>query len=198
MKPVLFLASLLCATDAMASTLCAKVTDVSHYPLPSASIAATHLVNQKTYTATADKNGRACFAKIPEGLYKVEAGLTGFLYVSYHPVRVTAAGPVDLSFVLPIGEITEGGVGESSSLNGTLVGDDNLPVAFAQICLAAESGFERCMVTDELGEYAFIVPPAVYRVRVRLEGSTRESTVDVAVPGNYRNRISVRKQPAVR
>jgi hypothetical protein len=176
---------------ARAAVLCATVVDYAHLPLPNASVAATDLHSGKTYSAQSDKRGKACFDSIPEGLYAVETGLTGFLNVRYYPVRISPSSQSNLSFALPFGEITEGGVGQDSTLSGTIK-LSGAPVQGAEVCVTGKSAFRKCVVTDDLGEYALIVPAGDYDAEVRIRnGKMYRSKVDVSVPGVYNNRLTL-------
>jgi hypothetical protein len=147
---------LLTGSPVFASTLCAAVMDYARLPLPSVSLNATNLATGKAYVARTDKNGTACFVDIPEGLYSVEASLTGFLHVKYFPVRVTPSAKERLSFWLPFAEVTEGGIGQESTLSGTLLNNGS-PLESAEVCMIRTVGASRtCTVTNDLGEYALV------------------------------------------
>lgn len=90
-----------------ASELCVTVNDPEDLPLPHAWVNVTDRIAVKTYNESTDSKGRTCLT-LPEGTYAVEAGLTGFLNVRYYPVRVTYPNPLNLTFRLPFGDITEG------------------------------------------------------------------------------------------
>jgi hypothetical protein len=166
--------------------------DYAQLPLPSASLNATNLTTGKAYAARSDKSGGACFSSIPEGLYSIEASLAGFLHVKYFPVRVTSSATERLSFWLPFGEITEGGIGQESTLSGTLL-DGNSPVESAEVCLIGTGGAPRtCTVTNDLGEYALVVPSGAYQAETRTrDGKVYKSTINASVPGIYRNRLTL-------
>jgi hypothetical protein len=166
------------------------VTDFSRLPLPSASVAVTHLTSGKVFSLITDKKGQACAKTIPEGLYSVQAGLTGFLYVTYHPVRVSANTPARLTFSLPIGEVTEGGIDDNATLSGTLIGKDGRPLKSAQICASSGSGVNQCIETNELGEYAFVIPAGQYTITIQSANHRRELKIDMSTPGEYRNKLS--------
>ncbi len=185
-------AVLLAGSSAFAADLCAKVMDYGRMPLPAASVNAANLRTGESYVAKSDKSGTACFLGLPEGLYSVEASLSGFLHVRYYPVRVVAMAKQRISFWLPLGEITEGGLGDESTLSGTLV-QAGSPVEAAEICIAATARTPRkCTVTNDLGEYALQVPAGMYTVEVHTrDGKEHMSKVDVSAPGIYRNRLSV-------
>jgi len=178
---------------AQAAVLCTAVVDPTHLPLPKASVTATDLHSGKSYSTQSDKRGKACFEAVPEGLYSVEAGLTGFLNVRYYPVRVSAGEQSNLSFALPIGEITEGGVSQDSTLSGTLK-LNGVSLQEAEVCVTGKgsAALRKCVVTDELGEYALIVPAGDYDTEVRLRnGKVYPPKVDLSVPGVYNNRVTL-------
>src|ERR1022692_396309 len=145
-------------TLAFASELCATVVDSAHLPLPSASVKATHLETGKPYAGQTGNDGKTCVSGLPEGLYSVEAHLAGFLYVRYYPVRVGPSAKQNLSFSLPFAEITEGGVGDESTLTGTLR-KDGIAVDSATVCMtSASTSLKTCTTTNDLGEYVLLGP----------------------------------------
>jgi hypothetical protein len=166
--------------------------DYAKLPLPSATITATNLGTGKAYQARSHKDGSACISEVPEGLYSVEASLTGFLHVKYFPVRITASETAKLSFWLPFGEIEEGGIGQESTVSGTLL-SRGLPAEAAEICLLrVDTAAKSCTITNDLGEYALVVPPGAYDTEVRTKGgAVYKSRIDVSTPGIYRNRLSL-------
>jgi len=182
----------LTGSPALASVLCVTVMDYARLPLPSASLNATNLLTGKAYLARSDKNGTACFSDIPEGLYSIEAGLTGFLRVKYYPVRVTSSAKEKLSFWLPFSEITEGGVDHESTLSGTLLSGGS-PLESAEVCAIGAAGAPRtCTVTNDLGEYALVLTAGVYQTEVHTrDEKIYKSKIDVSIPGIYRNRLSL-------
>lgn len=190
---------ILCAAaihTACAATLCIKVLDPADLPLPDATVAAINLQTTKAWHGRTDEAGLACIPKVPEGLYSVEAGLTGFLNVRYHPVRVAAATTHKVRFRLPFGEISEGPIAQEATLSGTLRRGENA-VQNARICiLSSESGASvSCATTDDLGEYAIIAPIGRYTLEVQLHrGAVQRSNVDISRPGLYRNIVSVSKE----
>lgn len=186
-----FVVLLLVGCQAFGSELCASVMDYARLPLPTATVNATNLVAGETYTARTRKDGTTCFTGITEGLYSVEAFLDGFLHVRYYPVRVTASTKQTLSFWLPFGEITEGGLSRESTVSGTLRKGGS-PVQSAEVCITGSSGAPKsCTSTNDLGEYALVVPAGVYRASIRLkDGKIHQSLLDLSVPGVYRDRLS--------
>jgi Carboxypeptidase regulatory-like domain len=183
---------LLSGSSTFAAEVCASVMDYAGMPLPAASVSATNLTTGKSYAAKSDKNGVACLSGIPEGLYSVEASLTGFLHVKYYPVRAVPLAKQTLSFWLLFGEISEGGLGDDSTLSGTLL-KGGVPVEAAKICITANTGVPKtCTVTNEIGEYALQGPPGVYATEIHTkDGKVYRSQIDMSTPGIYRNRLSL-------
>jgi hypothetical protein len=194
---VLFALVSLC-TSAKAASLCVSVSDPANLPLPEASLNAVNLGMNKRFTGRTDRAGKACLSALPEGLYSVEVGLPGFLNVRYYPVRIAPVATHELRFQLPFGEITEGGLAQEATLSGTLKQDD-VPVQSAKICIF-ENGSESavpvaCDVTNDLGEYAIVVPTGFYTVELRLpHGAIQRSKVDLSVSGFHRNLLTVTRQ----
>lgn len=183
---------------AMGSSICATVSDVTGRPMTSATVVVTNLQGPEVQSSTlVSPTGKGCIQHLPEGLYSVEAGSpgTGHLKVRYYPVRLVYPNDVDLSFELPIGEITEGlGISEST-LSGTLT-NENKPAEDIRICLFhdRQRAAASCTVTNDLGQYALIVAPGKYRVEVTERGGRSETTeIDLSDPGYYRNRVSLPK-----
>jgi Carboxypeptidase regulatory-like domain len=184
---------------ARASSLCATVVDATARPLAGATVTVTELTRPDgRHSLTTDPNGRACLDSAREGVYSVEAGLAGFMNVRYYPVRVSAARPAVVAFQLPFSEVTEGGVSLESTLSGTLDAARS-PLPPLRICLFArdQATAVACTTTNDLGEYALIVPSDVYRAEVSRQGERLGTTMlDLSSPGYYRNKVSVPTNPS--
>ena len=192
------LLAITCGISAWAADLCVTVTDYADLPLWDARIQVTSLVrpgqvaDQEIYVQSTAKNGEAC-VRVPEGMYAVEAGLTGFVTVRYYPISVHPEHSTNLSFRLPLGETTEGGVGAQALLAGTLQIFGS-PALGTTICLLKESSDDivTCGKSDGLGEYAIWVRPGKYRVEVKTgQGQSFRSSISVEQPGTYRNKIAI-------
>lgn len=191
---LLVLTGLLAIQEALlASSVCTTVVDPAGLPLPGAAVKIVSLLRvDKRFSVSTDQQGRACAGDVPEGLYSVEASLAGFLNVKYYPVRVSFPGGVNLSFQLPFGEITEGGVQAEAILSGTLE-DKGKPLSGIKICLfdKTQTAPTGCTVTNDLGEYALCVPPGVYRLELsKLLHKITSIKVDLSNAGYYRNKVS--------
>jgi len=193
---------LLCLTAQFgmrASELCVTVEDYAELPLPNAWTNVTELVRTenntpaKTYNTSTDSKGKACVA-VPEGMYSVEVGLTGFINVRYYPVSVTYPNAVELSFRLPNGPVGEGGVEQDAILSGILRLDGKA-VAWAKICIRQNTdraSIVTCGLTNDFGEYALSVTPATYRIEIRTaRGDIYRSTMTISNPGYHRNIITI-------
>jgi hypothetical protein len=181
----------LCESRLVASSLCARVTDPEGQPLRNAWVNVANLKTNKLYTGQTDSDGKSCVSNLSEGLYSVEAGMTGFLNVRYYPVRVKYPAVEQLQFHLPFGEITEGLLSQEATVAGTLKEGDN-PVEGADICILELDHNTRvtCALTNDLGEYAFSLPPGAYAVETRMRGGVvHRSKIDVSTPGSYKNLI---------
>ncbi len=186
------------SADVIGSSICATVSDVTGRPMTSATVVVTNLQDPKVQSSTlVSPTGKGCIQHLPEGLYSVEAGSSGIghLKVKYYPVRLVYPNNVDLSFELPIGEITEGlGISEST-VSGTLT-NENKPAEDVRICLFhdRQRAAASCTVTNDLGQYALIVAPGKYRVEVTQRGGRSETNeIDLSDPGYYRNQVSLPK-----
>ncbi|MBV8847779.1 MAG: carboxypeptidase regulatory-like domain-containing protein [Bryobacterales bacterium] len=184
--------------DLSASSLCAKVVDIVELPLSNAVINVFGLDDPNNhFSAFTDPKGSVCISKLPDGLYAVEASLQGFLNVRYYPVRVTFPDDVNLTFRLPFGEIREGGLRQDAVLTGTL-GDRAHPESDLRICLFPVGQFvpAACSATNDLGQYALLVPPGKYRVEFTKRQQTLSgTTLDLPSPGYYRNRVALPGTP---
>jgi hypothetical protein len=189
---VIIVIAILGESSLVAAAVCARVTDSAGLPLRNAWINVVNLKTNKLYTGQADPNGKACVSKLPDGLYSVEAGLTGFLNVRYYPVRIKYPAVEQLQFRLPFSEITEGLLSQDATVAGTLKTDGDTAVQGANICILELDHHTRvtCTVTNDLGEYAFSLPPGVYVVELQMSsGAVHRSKIDVTTPGSYRNLI---------
>ncbi|MGJ5814379.1 carboxypeptidase-like regulatory domain-containing protein [Paludibaculum fermentans] len=145
----------------------------------------------QSYHAMTDARGLACLA-MPEGLYAIEAGLTGFLNVRYSPVRVEAGRKTELVFTLPLGDVRGDSVVLESILSGTLRNPEGI-LKDALICAYTEKGSSRvgCTSTDGMGEYAMAVPTGKYRIEIKtVTGALSSSTIDLSMEWAYRNLLS--------
>jgi len=186
----------------LASSICATVTDLPGHPLHVATVRVVSLVDPDAhYSSAVDASGKACIDHLPEGLYSVEAGTGsgGFLNVRYYPVRVAFPDDVTFSIPLPYGEIREGGVRTDAVLSGTLL-EAGRAVDGIKICLREnnEPIPAGCTVTNDLGQYALVVPPGKYRVELA-RGNSREPIssvpIELPTPGLYRNEVSMPQVP---
>jgi hypothetical protein len=173
-----------------ASDLCVAVDDYADLPLPGASVTAIDLVKGGTrYDVKTDSKGRACLLKLPEGVYSVEAVLTGFMNVRYYPVRVVYPDTTELSFRLPFSEITEGGFTREVVLSGTLRFQGK-PLVNAEVCALESNGKKSCTTATDIGEYALSLAPGSYDIQIRtFDGKRLHSRVDLTTPGAYRDSL---------
>jgi hypothetical protein len=179
-----------------AGMICAYIADPGDQPLPDAAMSISSLSGgpQQHFAAKADHDGSVCIDHIPEGLYAVEAGLTGFINVRYHPVRVIFPHTMHLVFHLPFGNVNADTFSAESTLSGTLrrKGD---PATGIKVCLFQSEARvpSVCDSTDDVGEYALIVPAGKYEVEISDRGKmlAPRRTVDLSVAGLYRDRLSL-------
>ena len=179
-----------------ASAICVNVKDFADQPLPGARATIVNLGTSAVTVIRTGEGGSACTPQIPEGLYSVEVGLSGFLNVRYYPIRLSFPGRPDLQFRLPFGEVTEGGIREDAVVSGTLK-DRSGPVGRGEICLleAAKGTEISCTTTNELGEYALSVPPGEYGVELKRDGKlVQGSSIQLRSPGVYRDIITLGAQ----
>jgi hypothetical protein len=155
-----------------------------------------NLQSGKSFAGKTDKDGQVCLSGIPEGLYAVETHLMGFLHVRYYPVRVVALARQKLSFSLPFAEITEGGLGDESTLTGTLL-KAGAAVVSAEVCMIKLPGDAKtCTATNDVGEYVLLGPAGTYQTEVRtIDGAIYGSRINMSVPGIYRNQLTLDVPP---
>jgi hypothetical protein len=158
---------------ARGSELCGVVLDETRMPLPAAVVRAIrlgpNLVHERddgNKMGKTDQNGRICW-KLSEGVFAMEAEAAGFIGVRLSPVRVDFPIRRTVTFYMPIGDTTEGGIEGTANFTGVLVLDGEPQVA-ARICLFEEKtpSHVKCEDTNEFGEYAIAVPPGSYLVEV--------------------------------
>ena len=195
------LAALLPFTSACvsASELCVRVTDESSQPLPAAQVVVRELkTGMAREEMKTDPQGKACASNTPEGPYSVEASLEGFLHGLYFPVSVTYSRPSLVVIRLPLGDVMEDTVSRNVTVSGSLF-YKGVPVRYANICLRGiKDGYVSCTKSNDLGEYAFLIPAGLYELNLTLpDGSPRSTRLDFSTPGAvYRNAIRVSDMPA--
>jgi len=183
------------STVVSAGTICAYIADPGDQPLPQAILSISGLSGgPQRFSARADHDGNVCVGHIPEGLYAVEVSLTGFMNVRYYPVRVVFPNTVHLAFHLPFGNVNADTFSTDSTLSGTLRRKGE-PAAGIKLCLfQSEANVPSvCDSTDDIGEYALVVPPGKYEVEISDRGKllVPRRPMDLSVPGLYRDRLSL-------
>lgn len=175
------------STSISAGTVCAYITDPGDQPLPHATMSVSSLlVRSQNHAAKTDRDGKVCIDHIPEGIYAVEVSLTGFMNVRYHPVRVVFPHAVHLAFRLPFGDVNGDTFSAESTLSGTLKRKGD-PVAGIKICLF-HSGATLppvCDSSDEIGEYALIVPAGKYEVEMSERGKELAPRRSIDLSGSW-------------
>jgi hypothetical protein len=178
-----------------AGTICAYVADPGDQPLQHAAMSISSLSGgPQHFAGKSDRDGNVCIDHIPEGLYAVEVSLTGFMNVRYHPVRVVFPSTVHLGFHLPLGNVNVDTFPVESTLSGTLKRKGE-PAAGIKVCLFQSEATvpSVCDSTDEIGEYALVVPAGKYEVEMSDRGkvSAPRRSIDLSVAGLYRDRLSL-------
>ena len=182
------------ATSPEPTALSGHVVDAGGQPLAEASISVIPLTSDSSPVhLKTNKEGTFAVQLLAEGLYSVEASSQGFLNVRYQPVAVIFPRETELMFVLPVGEISEGGIQVDAILSGTLV-KKGKPAAASRICASKiGSNIEPvCTDTNELGQYAMSVSPGIYTYLIT---QNRKQLVrrklDLSRPAIYRNLIKL-------
>lgn len=166
---------------------CVSAVDVIDLAIPGVRITIRNLVHGDVNIRRTDQRGEACFERLAAGRYSAEGDCDGFLNVRLQPIRLMPKQTLRVKMMLPFGEIFEGGVSGEAVVSGTLSAS-GAPLKFARVCafVSGNSVPTTCVLTDELGEYAFSVAPGKYRARV--EGTpSREWGLDLSAPGHYKN-----------
>ena len=176
------------------AALSGQVVDAGGQPLAGASVAVTPLTSDSPpIHLTTSKEGTFAVQLLPEGLYSVEVSSLGFLNVRYYPVAVKFPGGSELTVLLPVGEISEGGIQTEATLSGTLLGKGTAALA-ARICVGriGDNSQTKCTDTNELGQYAISVSPGTYLVQVtQKQKEVLRRRMNLSKPGIYRNLIKL-------
>lgn len=178
--------------------LSGRVLDGAGGPIPGATVFA-HRISGEPYDATAipGPNGEYVFDALPDGSYAVRAAASGFVSVSYEPLRIVFPNGVQRDFTLVVADVGSGdGVYSSSELVGELI-TQGRRVSGATICLVSIDPKRKpsCTTTNRLGQYFLAVEPGLYTVGVSTrEGLNADYPLDMRIVGEYRNRVSVRPE----
>lgn len=84
-----------------------NVSDTQGAPVPGLTVTATNTQTNATRTAVTDKTGGFVFSNMEDGLYRVEAELSGFKKFSRDAVEVKAGSTVRVDMVLEVGGLSE-------------------------------------------------------------------------------------------
>ena len=175
------------------AALSGHVTDEAGGPLPWATVTVHKLSGEHFgQSSEADAQGRYSFAELADGDYSVEAAQTGFVSVSYNPVRIYFPAGVRWNFVLTVAGFGHDAVYSSSEVVGELL-LRGVRVSAASICLTRSDGSQQpiCTMTNRLGQYFLDVAPAIYIVTVDREGDLHtKERLDLSSAGQYRNKIT--------
>jgi hypothetical protein len=173
------------------AALSGQVVDAGGQPLAGASVAVTPLTsNSPALHLTTSKEGTFAVQLLPEGLYSVEVSSPGFLNVRYYPVAVKFPIRSELTVLLPVGEISEGGIQTEATLSGTLLGKGTV----SHICVGriGNNPQTKCTDTNELGQYAISMAPGIYLVHVtQKQKEVLRRRVNLSKPGIYGNLIKL-------
>jgi hypothetical protein len=180
--------------DLASAALTGRVAEDSGGPLPGATVK-IHKVSGEQFddSATTDSQGRYSFSELPDGEYLLQAALSGFVSVSYKPVRIYFPAQVQWDFVLRLAGLGHDAVYASSELVGELM-SRGVRIPHANICLTKVDGPNSpiCTTTNRLGQYFLDVPPSIYVATVDSGGDTKASQrLDLSAAGEYRNKIAL-------
>ncbi len=181
------------ATTLTGSEMCVIVLDETSQPLPRAQVKAVNLSSGKSREERTDSRGNACFPKLPEGAYSVEADLQGFVSAKYFPLSISYLRKRLLTIRLPLSSTGGDVVGQEVTLSGTLRRGGRIAERVS-ICLFRPDGSRvACTTTDDLGEYALEASPGVYQVELRpASGGPYRSQIDLSSPGAaYHDRLTL-------
>ena len=181
-----------CATGSATAALNGRVDDENGDPLRDATVR-LHKLSGEQFDESSQTNseGHYFFREVPDGEYSVEGSLTGFVSVSYKPIRIYFPANVECNFVLRAAAFGGDAVYSTSELVGELRWrGDRVPIAKICLATAAEPSRQACTTTNRLGQYFLDVTPAVYIVTVDNEAGLHvRQRLDMSAAGEYRNKI---------
>jgi hypothetical protein len=186
------LAAVLSATGLAHAALHGRVVDETGGPLRGATVTLHKLSSEQfDESSQTDSEGRYSFPELPDGEYSVEGSLTGFVAVSYKPLRIYFPANVECNFVLRVAGFGGDAVYATSQIVGELRWrGDRVPLAKICLASAAEPRRQACTTTNRLGQYFLDVPPAIYVVTVDDgAGLHVRQRLDMSAAGEYRNKI---------
>ncbi|MBA3439086.1 MAG: TonB-dependent receptor [Pyrinomonadaceae bacterium] len=93
--------------QAVKGTLLGTITDTAGAAAPGATITITETRTNISSTTTANQSGNYVFSNIQDGLYRVEATLSGFKKVIQDSVEVKVNTTVRVDLALEVGQLTE-------------------------------------------------------------------------------------------
>jgi hypothetical protein len=93
--------------QAIRGTLLGNVNDSQNAPIPGVTVTATETQTNITRTAVTNASGHYVFANLNNGIYKVEAELSGFKKFSRGDVEVKVNSTVRVDIALAVGAMTE-------------------------------------------------------------------------------------------
>jgi len=101
--------------QAVKGSLLGTVTDSSGAAAAGATVTITEVRTNITATTTANEDGNYVFANIKDGVYRVEASLTGFKKIVRNNVQVDVNTTVRADLALQVGDLTEAVTVEGSA-----------------------------------------------------------------------------------
>jgi hypothetical protein len=93
--------------QAVRGTLLGNVNDTQGAPVPGVSVTATETQTNVARTAVTNQSGHYVFANLKDGLYRVEAQLSGFKKFSRDSVEVKVNSTVRVDVILEVGAMSE-------------------------------------------------------------------------------------------
>ena len=104
---VAFLLPLTASAQAIKGTLLGNVTDTSGAAVPNANVVITETRTGVSATATANAAGYYVFTNLQDGVYRVEASLTGFKKIVRDNVEVKVNTTLRTDLALEVGNVTD-------------------------------------------------------------------------------------------
>jgi HSP20 family molecular chaperone IbpA len=93
--------------QAVRGTLLGNVSDAQHAAVPGVAVTATETQTNVARTVTTNQDGHYIFSNLKDGIYRVEAELTGFKKFARNDVEVKVNSTVRVDVVLEVGNMTE-------------------------------------------------------------------------------------------
>jgi len=93
--------------QAVKGSLLGNIVDQSNLPVPGATVTITETNTNISYSTVTNESGYYIFSNLKDGVYRVQAELTGFKKMTYNTVKVDVNQTVRADFKMELGAIEE-------------------------------------------------------------------------------------------